>query len=126
MDRFISFLPWLTKAAFQRLMRQADVCLDTIGFSGFNTALQAVECGLPMVAREGRFLRGRLASGILQRIGLQELVAASEREYIDRVEGIARDPGYRARLAARIEANRAVLFEDRAPIRGLEEFLADV
>ena len=52
--------------------------LDSIGFSGFNTALQAVECGLPIVTREGRFMRGRLASGILKRMGLQDLVAADE------------------------------------------------
>jgi predicted O-linked N-acetylglucosamine transferase (SPINDLY family) len=126
MDRFVRFAPWLSKAAFQRLMRQADVCLDTIGFSGFNTALQAVECALPMVAKESRFLRGRLASGILRRIGLQELVVASEHEYVDRVVEIARDPGTRARLAAQIEANRPVLFGDRAPIRALEALLADV
>jgi len=124
--RFVTFLPWLTNAAFQGLMTHADVYLDTIGFSGFNTALQAVQCGLPVVTREGRFLRGRLASGILKRIGLQELIAASEQEYVDLVEKIVRDAGWRERIVARIEANRAALFEDRAPIRALEQFLADV
>jgi hypothetical protein len=44
-------------------MKQARLYLDTIGFSGFNTAMLAVECGLPVVTREGRFMRGRLASG---------------------------------------------------------------
>ena len=70
-ERFVVFVPWLSKAGFLGLMSQAHVCLDTIGFSGFNTALQAVQAGLPLVAREGRFMRGRLASGILKRLGLQ-------------------------------------------------------
>lgn len=35
--------------------------LDILRFSGYNTAVQAIECGLPRVTREGRFLRGRLA-----------------------------------------------------------------
>src|SRR5581483_2154726 len=54
-------LPWLDKPTYYGLMQKADIMLDTIGFSGFNTAMQAVECGLPIVTREGRFMRGRLA-----------------------------------------------------------------
>ena len=46
-------------------MAQADVFLDSPGFSGFNTAMQAVECGLWIVAYEGARLRGRFASGML-------------------------------------------------------------
>ncbi len=61
--RYVTFLPWLTRAGFAGLMQRADVFLDTIGFSGFNTALQAIQCGLPVVTLQGRFLRGRLASG---------------------------------------------------------------
>jgi predicted O-linked N-acetylglucosamine transferase (SPINDLY family) len=78
MDDFVAFIPWQNRAGFYGLLKRADVFLDTIGFSGFNTAIQAVECALPVVTREGRFLRGRLASGILKRMGLQELVAGSE------------------------------------------------
>jgi len=122
-ERFVVFLPWLTNAAFQGLMRHAQVYLDTIGFSGFNTALQAVQCGLPVVTREGRFMRGRLASGILKRIGLQELVAASEQEYVDLVENIVRNAAYREHVVARMKDARQALFSDPAPIRALEEFL---
>jgi predicted O-linked N-acetylglucosamine transferase (SPINDLY family) len=80
--RFVVFLPWQSRPSFHGLMMRADVCLDTIGFSGFNTAMQAVECGLPIVAWEGRFLRGRLASGIMKRIGSPALVARSESAYV--------------------------------------------
>ena len=66
-DRHAVFIPWQDKGPFFGLLGHARVFLDTIGFSGFNTALQAVQCGLPIVSRDGRFLRGRLASGILRR-----------------------------------------------------------
>lgn len=122
-ERFLVFAPWLTKAAFQGVMSQADACLDTIGFSGFNTALQAVQAGLPIVTREGRFLRGRFASGILKRMGVSELIAASEADYIDLAERIARDRAYRDRLSASIEGARESMYRDTAPIRALEEFL---
>jgi len=122
-DRFLVFAPWLTKAAFQGVMSQAHACLDTLGFSGFNTALQAAQAGLPIVTREGRFLRGRFASGILKRMGIPELVAPSTESYVDLAEKIARDCAYRARLAARVTSARESLYRDVAPIRALEDFL---
>jgi protein O-GlcNAc transferase len=122
-DQFAVFIPWQQKPAFYGLLRRADVFLDTIGFSGFNTALQAVECGLPIVTREGRFLRGRLASGILRRMGLPELVAQSEEAYVELAVRLARDAEYREHIRSRIVASRHVLFEDMAPIRALEDFL---
>jgi predicted O-linked N-acetylglucosamine transferase (SPINDLY family) len=118
------FLPWQSRAAFLGLLRRADVFLDTIGFSGFNTALQAVECGLPVVTREGRFLRGRLASGILKRIGLPDLVAADDEQYIMFAVRLAQDPGYREEIKRRMAAGRPLLYGDTAPIRALEDFLA--
>ena len=125
-DDFVSFIPWLNKEQFYGLLQRADVYLDTIGFSGFNTALHAVECGLPIVTREGRFLRGRLASGILKRIGLPELVTTSEQEYVGLAVRLARDAKYRKVISDRIIASRHVLFEDAAPIHALEAFLVEV
>ena len=125
LDEFVTFIPFQTQQSFYGLLKRADVYLDTIGFSGFNSAIQAVECGLPVVTREGRFLRGRLASGILKRIGLDELVARSENEYIELAVRLSQDSGFREQMRNRIEQNRAVLFEDESPIRALEDFLIE-
>lgn len=122
-ERFVVFVPWLTKAGFLGLMSQAHLYLDTIGFSGFNTALQAAQAGLPMIAREGRFMRGRLASGILKRLGLQELVATSDEEFVALAERLIRDSAYREQVVARMASARPALFADAAVIRALEEFL---
>ena len=125
-DQYGVFIPWLDAPQFYGLMQRADVFLDTIGFSGFNTAMQAVECALPIVTREGRFLRGRLASGILKRMQLDELVAADEAGYVDRVLKLLSDGAYRQRIKAHMVSARHVLFDDRAPITALESFLVDV
>jgi predicted O-linked N-acetylglucosamine transferase (SPINDLY family) len=118
-ERFVSFVPWQAKAEFHGWLQAADVYLDTIGFSGFNTALQALECGLPVVTREGRFMRGRLASGLLKRLGLDELIAATHDEYVEKAVKLATDPTYRRRLSAEIAKRRSVLFNDRAPLDAL-------
>ena len=125
-DRCVTFLPWQTNAAFHGWLARADVFLDTIGFSGFNTAVQAIQRALPIVTREGRFLRGRLASGPLKRIGLQELVAASEQDYVELAVRLVRDGDYCEHIEERMREGGGALFGDLAPIRGLEDFLARV
>ena len=122
-SRYVAFLPWQPVPQFAGWLREADVFLDTIGFSGFNTALHAVEAGLPIVTREGRFLRGRLASGILKRLGVAELVVPTEEAYVELAVRLAREPAYRRAITAKMEAGRDGLYDDAAPVRALEEFL---
>ena len=121
--KYVAFIPWQQRPEFYGLMEQVDVFLDTMVFSGFNTVMQAIECGLPVVTMDGRFMRGRLGSGILKRMGMAELVARTEQDYIDLAVRLAKDADYRRNVRERIDANRHVLFNDTAPIRGLEDFL---
>jgi predicted O-linked N-acetylglucosamine transferase (SPINDLY family) len=126
LDRHAVFVPWQPRAAFYGWLERATVFLDTLGFSGFNTALQAAECALPLATREGRFMRGRLASGIARRMGLDELVARSDEEYIALAVRLAQDGAYRESIRSRMRSSQHVLFGDVAPIRALEGFLAQV
>ena len=104
-------------------MQRADVLLDTLGFSGFNTAMQAVQCGLPIVTRWGRFMRGRLAAGVLARMGLDDMVARTEEQYVDLAVRLCQDRAYRNEFRNRMLEARHVLFDDIAPVRALEELL---
>lgn len=122
-DRHARFIPWQDKEPFFGLLGHARVYLDTIGFSGFNTALQAVQCGLPIVTRDGRFLRGRLASGILRRLGLHELVVDSDEAYVRLAVRLARDAQFHAAVRRRMAEQQHLLYADDAPLRALEEFL---
>jgi protein O-GlcNAc transferase len=124
-QRYITFVPWQDIAGFHGWLRRADVFLDTIGFSGFNTAMQAVECGLPIVTWEGRFMRGRLASGILKRCGVPELITQSEQGYVDLAVRLAEDRLYRRLVRKKIESNRSILFQDDTSIHTLERFVIE-
>jgi predicted O-linked N-acetylglucosamine transferase (SPINDLY family) len=119
---FVVFLPWQNRAAFYGLMQEADVYLDTLGFSGYNTALQAIECGLPLVAYEGRFLRGRLASGILRHMGLDEMVARTDAEYVAGAVRLARDAGHWGAMQEALVSRRKMLYADVSSVRALEAF----
>ena len=119
----VTFIPTLDRARYFGLMRRADLMLDTLGFSGFNTAIQAIECGLPVVSREGEFLRGRLGSGILRRMGMDSLVATTDEAYIDLAVTLTRDAGLRHARREELRARRGVLFGDLEPVRALERYL---
>jgi len=121
--RHLHTIPWQPRAAFYGLLRRADVYLDTIGFSGFNTMLQAIECHLPCVTYRGTFMRGRLGSGILTRAGLCELVADDVESYVDLAVAIARDPVYRARIRATLELHAATAFGDVSAVDALARLL---
>lgn len=123
LSAYARFLPWQSRAGFYGLMGEADVYLDSIGFSGYNTALQAIECGLPIVAHEGAYLRGRLASGILRRMGLDELVAESEAAYVEAAVRLARDAHHWGGVQERLAAARPALQGGVESVRALESFI---
>jgi protein O-GlcNAc transferase len=104
-------------------MRIADVYLDTQGFSRFNTVMQAVECELPVVAYEGRFMRGRFASGILRYIGLDELVSRDDAEYVRTAVALAQSKELRESVRARLRSGRQRLYRDRAAVDALTDFI---
>jgi protein O-GlcNAc transferase len=121
--QYLVSIPWQPRPAFFGLLRQADVYLDTIGFSGFNTLMQAVECRLPCVAYEGRFLRGRLGSGILRRLGLTEWVAADREGYVDRAVQLAAGAAHRSQVRDRMRLAEDALYEDVSAVKALSELL---
>ncbi len=123
LDDYVIFIPWLKSEEFYGLMKYADAFLDTIGFSGFNTAMQAVDCALPIVTIEGKFMRGRFASGILKKMAMPDLIANTGQEYVDLAIRLAQDKEYRGHVKARIIEVRDCLYGDIEPIHAFEDFL---
>lgn len=113
------FLPRLSPPQFRALLRLADLYLDTPGFSGFNTAMQAAEAGLPVVTLEGAFMRGRLASGLLRQIGVTDTIASNLAEYEQIAIRLGRDSDARASLRAALLDRVALAQQDHASAAAL-------
>jgi protein O-GlcNAc transferase len=122
-NQFLRFIPFLKKEEFYGLMQKADLYLDTIGFSGFNTAMQALMCDLPVITIEGNKMRGRLASAILNRIGLSDLICQSSAAYVDLVVELTQNQQSLSTYKDKIAKSKNILFNDLEPIRALEDFL---
>lgn len=124
-DDHVRFVRWLSRGEFFGLMQKSAVFLDSPGFSGFNTVMQGVEAGVPVVSLDGAFMRGRLGSGVLRRLGHYDHIAQTEAEFIGRATQLALEPGVRKRALARMLIDREPLFADPLPMQALQQFLLD-
>ena len=124
-DAHVRVIPYLARPQFFGLMQHAALLLDTVGFSGFNNALQAVEAGLPVLAREGVFMRGRLASGIMRRMELPELVATTDEAFIEKAVELIENAARLSELRVEIASRRKILFNDVEAVRALERCLTE-
>ncbi len=62
-------------------LQLADLFLDTLPVNAHTTASDALRVGLPVLTLVGKSFAGRVASSLLNSIGLQELVVSSLKDY---------------------------------------------
>ena len=119
-------LPKLDSVSYWNLNSLSDVFLDSLVWSGCNTTLEAIACGLPVVTCPGEFMRGRHSYAILKAMGVEETIADDEGGYVELAVRLATDPAWRSRIAALMAQNRKRLYSDRACVADLEKFFARV
>jgi len=120
------FWPRLDQATFSAAIGQCDVVLDSIGWSGFNTTMETLPHGLPVVTMPGKLMRGRHAMAILKMMGVTETIVDSLDAYVSTAVRLARDVLWRKSVSARMAANKHRAYRDRACIAALQDFLEQV
>ena len=119
----IKLLPNVPHADYLRVNLACDAMLDSLYWSGGNTSLDALACGLPVVTRPGEFMRGRQSAGMLTLLGLPELVVDSNEAYVETALRLGRDREWRDAHRARIAESSHRLFDEPEPVRALGDFL---
>lgn len=109
---------------YLQLYLLSDVFLDTVGFSSFNTALDAVDCQLPIVTCPGTLMRSRLASSVLNAMGLRETISVDEEDYVRIATELGQNEALRRNLSAKMKepVRRAAVFGNKASVVALEAF----
>jgi len=69
-----------------------DIALDPMPYTGSTTTLEALWMGTPLVTLPGEIFPARHAASYLTAIGLPELIATDEDDYVQKVIALARDP----------------------------------
>ncbi len=127
-SQYLRPIPWLPRGQFLGFLETMDVYLDCPAFSGYTTAWQALGIGLPIVTREGSFLRQRLAAGLLRQIGCTDTIATSREDYVTiavRIASECRDPAKRQARRETIKAVAPRANGNIAAVRGFEQTLID-
>ena len=87
----VRFAPMLPAKHYFDLYQQIDIALDTFPYGGGTTTCDALWMGVPVVSLIGRTAVGRGGLSILSNIGLPELVARSDDEYVKIATDLAAD-----------------------------------
>jgi|HubBroStandDraft_1064217.scaffolds.fasta_scaffold00061_4 protein O-GlcNAc transferase len=124
-DRYCRFVAPLDMARFGAVGRSADVFLDSLGWSGCNTTLEALANDLPVVTMAGELMRGRHTTAILTMIGMPDMIARTPEEYAELAIGLGRDPEARQNLRRRIARDKHRLYRDPEAVDGLARYLED-
>ena len=94
---------------FLRRYARIDIALDPFPYNGMTTTCDALWMGVPVVALIGATPISRASFSLLSNVGLPELAARSEEEYVALAASLAGDlprlAGLRATLRARLKAS---------------------
>ncbi len=87
----LEFIPRQPHQKYLEQYRRIDLGLDSLPYNGHTTSLDGLWMGVPMVTLAGQTAVGRAGSSILSNIGLLELIAHSEEEYVEIAVHLAKD-----------------------------------
>lgn len=93
----VTFVGWQPFEAYLETYREIDVALDPFPFTGGTTTCDALWMGVPVISLAGRTAVSRGGSSLLSNVGLGDLVADTEAQYVDLAAGLMHDA---ERLAA--------------------------
>ncbi|PZU84411.1 MAG: glycosyl transferase [Shinella sp.] len=95
----------------------ADIGLDTFPVNGHTTTSEQLWAGLPVLTVKGTNFASRVSESLLNAIGLPEMVAEDEDDYVRKAIELAQNPELVKEYRQRLEDNRL-----RSPLFDAERF----
>ncbi|HWB54584.1 MAG TPA: hypothetical protein VG722_10340, partial [Tepidisphaeraceae bacterium] len=117
----IQFVDFAPMAEYLRLYQKIDIALDPFPYAGGTTTCDALWMGVPVISLSGQTAVSRSGASILSQVGMSELVADSQDQYVAIAAALANEP-------SRLQALRLSL-RDRmlnSPLMNGRAFAADV
>jgi hypothetical protein len=113
----VRVVPCCARQEYMAKMATADLSADSYPFGGYNTIVDSLYLGKPIVTREGAKFYNRAAAALLRKLGLGELVVTTAEEYAQRLLALIRDDAAREDVCNRIRSIdlRERIFDSRQP-----------
>ncbi len=121
--RYLAFLPVQSYPDYLAGIACAPLVLDSPWFSGGATSLDALSVGTPVLAFEGTMARGRQTSGMLRVLGVEELIATSADDYVEKATALSADAQRRGALREKILQHKSALFDNAAAVTAFANFV---
>ena len=106
----IQFTPRTTHIEYKAKLRLADVFLDTFPYNCGSTTNDVVQAGVPIVTMSGRTLVSRMGGGILNSLGLSELITDSYENYVLRCKQLSQDEVLRKKIREKMSQRHGLGF----------------
>ena len=105
----VAFVGHQARRLYLETYHRIDLALDSFPYNGHTTSLDAFWMGVPVVTRTGRSAASRGGWSIAANLGMPELVAHSDEDFVRIAVGLARDlpwlSALRAGLRTRMKAS---------------------
>ncbi len=120
----VNFLPRLTAVEFRLLLKLAYLNIDSVGWSGGFTTLDAISVGCPTLTVRGTCLRGNHSVAYLNAIGgLEKLICESCEVAVSVFRTLDQNEPLRNDLSQQVYCHRNMAFVNKRATLAFEEFL---
>ncbi|MFM8415491.1 MAG: hypothetical protein ACKOCX_12290, partial [Planctomycetota bacterium] len=125
----VRVFPDLPQELYLRALEGAHVAFDGHPFGGYNTAVDLLTLRQPILTLAGNRFYNLSTAYLLRRVGLDELVAASDQEFLDLGVRLIDDKPFRERMIRRLKTAdlaETVLSHEHVPafVRAIDHLLA--
>ncbi len=117
----IEMLPYIPLEDYYRSFGRVDIALDTMPFSGGTTSCDALWMGTPVITAPGQRSWSRSAASVLTTLRLQDWIAESPEDYVQRAVRFARNPAVVAELRKSLRSNMLA-----SPLMDRQQFTRDM
>jgi len=94
----------LTREQHFQMYNQMDIALDPYPYHGTTTTCEALWMGVPVITLEGQAHVSRASVSILNSIGLQDCIAKTPEDYIDKAIQMGRDLSFLSMIRQRLRS----------------------
>lgn len=98
----VEIIPEIPPLEYLEKLGECAFSLEAYPFGGYNTVVDALYMGLPVVSLEGDRFISRAGSALLRKVGLDGLVAVSDDDFQGKVLRMTDDPSYRSEVIRRL------------------------
>jgi predicted O-linked N-acetylglucosamine transferase (SPINDLY family) len=121
----VVFLPRMSGGEFDALTRRMDVLVDSLGWSGGNTTLGAIEAGVPLVTCPGAFMRGRHSYAMFRMMDMPSAIARDQDDMVRKLIALGQEPDRRHAMREELGQRKEALYADKSLIAAFDRFLKD-